>query len=555
MSPEANFGLVTPQMIEQLLLGSVPEEIKPVIQACLGDAPGDVRIANVKSLLTGAKPVRDALGNWITRILAVDVLVPEIYKKWRPLIRDGFQFLFAHLSADRLAAKLVGQVDLPLDTPPATRLFQLIGKMPGIQKLGQVIARHQNLENSLRKALSELENGMSDAKPDEIRAIVAKQLGTLLRKYDVHLDPQVFSEASVSAVVRFTWRNPETHERERGVFKVMKPYVRAYFAEDLALLQEMGEFLARNRGYGFATQHVGEMVAEVRLLLQHELDFEREQSTLEEAARTYRISPAIRVPKLIAPLSTPEITAMSEERGVKVTDVFAGKSYWRRRVAEQLVEALVTVPLLSRDSQVVFHVDPHAGNLLYDEVAGQIVLLDWALTERLNREFRRYVAMLVIMTVLRNASGVIDALRRLAVPSDRRSPEKMRLIEQQVNQYFKNLPYNRLAGSLDAMKLLDEIALAGVRFPAALAFFQKALFTLDGVLHDIAGEEVSISYLIVRDFAIRLLVSFGLDHPPLSVSDLLAVQKSGLLYPSRVGASALFAAGRVSPQLPRSKES
>jgi len=554
MSPEANFGLVTPQMIEQLLLGSVPEEIKPVIQACLGDAPGDVRIANVKSLLTGAKPVRDALGNWITRILAVDVLVPEIYKKWRPLIRDGFQFLFAHLSADRLAAKLVGQVDLPLDTPPATRLFQLIGKMPGIQKLGQVIARHQNLENSLRKALSELENGMSDAKPDEIRAIVAKQLGTLLRKYDVHLDPQVFSEASVSAVVRFTWRNPETHERERGVFKVMKPYVRAYFAEDLALLQEMGEFLARNRGYGFATQHVGEMVAEVRLLLQHELDFEREQSTLEEAARTYRISPAIRVPKLIAPLSTPEITAMSEERGVKVTDVFAGKSYWRRRVAEQLVEALVTVPLLSRDSQVVFHVDPHAGNLLYDEVAGQIVLLDWALTERLNREFRRYVAMLVIMTVLRNASGVIDALRRLAVPSDRRSPEKMRLIEQQVNQYFKNLPYNRLAGSLDAMKLLDEIALAGVRFPAALAFFQKALFTLDGVLHDIAGEEVSISYLIVRDFAIRLLVSFGLDHPPLSVSDLLAVQKSGLLYPSRVGASALFAAGRVSPQLPRSKE-
>ena len=90
------------------------------------------------------------------------------------------------------------------------------------------------------------------------------------------------------------------------------------------------------------------------------------------------------------------------------------------------------------------------------------------------------------------------------------------------------------------MLLLDEIALAGVRFPANLAMFQKALFTLDGVLHDIAGSEVSVSYLIVRDFVIRLLVSFGLDHPPLSVCDLMAVERSGLLYPSRLGLSALF---------------
>jgi len=70
--------------------------------------------------------------------------------------------------------------------------------------------------------------------------------------------------------------------------------------------------------------------------------------------------------------------------------------------------------------------------------------------------------------------------------------------------------------------------------------FQKALFTLDGVLRDIAAPEVSISYLMLRDFVIRLLVSFGLDHPPLSVSDLLAVERSGLLYPARLGASVLF---------------
>jgi ubiquinone biosynthesis protein len=306
------------------------------------------------------------------------------------------------------------------------------------------------------------------------------------------------------------------------------------------LLQQLSEFIAHSRGYGFATRHVADMVSEVRLLLEHELDFQREQATLQAAGRTYRISLGIRVPRLIAPLSTAEITAMTEERGVKITDVFPGKQYLRRRVAEQLVEALVTVPLLSRDAHVVFHADPHAGNLLYDEEAGKIVLLDWALMEQLGRELRRHLALLVIMTVLRNPGGVRQALRNLASASDRQDSEKVRVIEERVDRFFKELPYNRTAGSIDAMQLLDEIALQGIRFPAALAMFQKALFTLDGVLHDIAGSEVSISYLIVRDFVIRLLVSFGLDHPPLAVSDLMAVQGSGLLYPSRLGASALF---------------
>lgn len=518
------------------------EMLQPLIAACLSGGSEKTRTRRVQAILAGNQPLRDELGSWIAQSLSVDLLVPEAYGKWRPLVRDSIQFVFSRLSSERLAAKLVEQASLPLDTPPELRLLRLISKMPGIQKLGQVLARHQRLDASLRAALSELENGMKDANPRTIRAIISRQLGAKrLGKYAVKVAPAILSEASVSAVIRFAWRNPESKRRERGVFKVLKPYVRSYFPEDLMLLQQLSESLAHGREYVFATRHVVEMVSEVRLLLEHELDFAREQSTLVEATRTYRISLGIRVPRLIAPLSTAEITAMSEESGVKVTDAFPDKPYLRRRVAEQLVEALVTVPLLSRDSHVVFHADPHAGNLLYDEEAGKIVILDWALMEQLSRELRRHLALLVIMTVLRNPGGVCAALRNLASAHDRKDPERVRLIQERVDRFFKALPYNRLAGSVDAMQLLDEIALEGVRFPASLAMFQKALFTLDGVLHDIAGSDVSISYLIVRDFVIRLLTSFGLDHPPLAISDLIAVERSGLLYPSRLGVSALFA--------------
>ena len=542
---------ISGETLQRFLSASMTFDLQPLLTACLGRGSQQARSRRVQEILATNQALRDALGSWIAQMLSVDSLVPEVYRKWRPLVRDSIQFVFSRLSDQRLAMKLVEQLDLPLETPAASRLLLLISKMPGIQKLGQVLARHQRLDDSLRKALSELENGMSDANPKIIRGIISKHLGaSRLRKYSVKLAPVILSEASVSAVIRFTWRNPERKRREHGVFKVLKPYVRGYFSEDLMLLQQLSEYLARSRGYGFATRHVADMVSEVRLLLQHELDFKREQATLRAAVRTYRISLGIRVPRLIEPLSAAEIIAMTEERGIKVTDVFPGKSYLRRRVAEQLVEALVTVPLLSRDSHVVFHADPHAGNLLYDEEAGKIVILDWALMEQLNRDLRRHLALLVIMTVLRNPGGVCEAIRNLVSPADRRDPEKGRLIQERVQRFFKELPYNRLAGSVDALQLLDEIALQGVRFPASLAMFQKALFTLDGVLHDIAGSDVSISYLVVRDFVIRLLVSFGLDHPPLSVSDLIAVQRGGLLYPSRLGASALFGVRSKSQEAP-----
>ena len=268
-------------------------------------------------------------------------------------------------------------------TSPENRLIRLISRMPGLQKIGQVLARNRRLSPALRAALSELENGMSDIRAAEVRAIVKRQLGARLQELSVRLAPALLSEASVSAVIRFTWKNPD-RERQRGVFKVLKPYVPEYYAEDMALLQDLGAFLAsREKGYAFATRALDEMLTEVRILLEHELDFAREQATLAEAARMYRGSLAIRVPRVIPALCTAEITAMSEETGVKVTDASRRSPIRRVHIAEQLIEALIATPLFSGQQTSTFHADPHAGNLLYNEADRELVVLDWALAEKL----------------------------------------------------------------------------------------------------------------------------------------------------------------------------
>src|SRR5260370_19744566 len=142
----------------------------------------------------------------------------------------------------------------------------------------------------LRRGMWELENGMSDVTVEEVRRLIEEGLGKRLTEYAVELEPAILSEASVSAVIRFTW-NYAGREREQGVFKVLKPYVPECFGEDMRLLQDLGEFLTSpNRGYGFAIHDVKEMLAEVLLLLAHELEFRREQATLLAAAEVYRAS-------------------------------------------------------------------------------------------------------------------------------------------------------------------------------------------------------------------------------------------------------------------------
>src|SRR6185369_2754729 len=95
---------------------------------------------------------------------------------------------------------------------------------------------------------------------------------------------------------------------------------------------------SHERGYPFPIHDVQEMLVEVRQLLEHELDFVREQAALAEAGRSYRASIGIRVPRVIPELCTAQITAMTEEDGVKVTDACRRSPIRRERIAEQVIE-------------------------------------------------------------------------------------------------------------------------------------------------------------------------------------------------------------------------
>src|SRR6266404_6983227 len=105
------------------------------------------RVATIEAALRSlaGQSLRGAMAEWIVDgIVPVSRLVPEAYEKWRPPVRDAMMFVVARLSPARLAPKLLEQFELPESTPAEARLLRLIAKVPGLQKLGQVIARNQS---------------------------------------------------------------------------------------------------------------------------------------------------------------------------------------------------------------------------------------------------------------------------------------------------------------------------------------------------------------------------------------------------------------------------
>jgi predicted unusual protein kinase regulating ubiquinone biosynthesis (AarF/ABC1/UbiB family) len=237
--------------------------------------------------------------------------------------------------------------------------------------------------------------------------------------------------------MRFTWYNPERRQRERGVFKVMKPYVRDYFAEDMDLLARLAKDLgSKHHAYGFA-EHT-------------------------------------------------------------------------------------------------FHADPHAGNLLYNKQTGVLTLLDWALTGHITEEERRKAALLFLMLLLRDSQGICGVIESLSQGARKRSRRQPKVIREQVRKFFEERPLTRIPGAADVVDLLERIAWQGVRLPTHLVMLRKALFTLDGILHDIAGSGVNMELVMVQ----RLLQNW-LANPirigwPLALGDWIELGLSTMLYGSRL---------------------
>jgi ubiquinone biosynthesis protein len=409
-------------------------------------------------------------------------VVPDCYAQFRAIVADGLTFFLQHLPPMRLAEIFQAQAELPADAPLPRRLVVFLHACPALHKVGQVLARNHNLDAELRRHLQELESLEPRTPAEEWRPVLQRELAPAVEQYQVRVGERSLAEASVAIVVPLTWSDPADGAgapHRQGVAKLLKPGVTRRLDEDLALLGRLADYLGeRWEAYGLPPLAYREILDEVAELLAHEVRLRREQAHLDRAARQFAGQSDVLVPRPL-PFCTDTMTVMERVHGHKVTDPRAVPGWRRPALFHSAARALLSRVLLSRDESVLFHGDPHAGNLMATP-DGRLAILDWSLTGWLTADDCVRLVQILVGGLARDAARVAAAVTGLA-----RDGADEGLIGRHVGAALALLRWYRPPGPLWVTGLLDALAGAGIRFPARLLLFRKAFLTLQGVLSDV----------------------------------------------------------------------
>jgi ubiquinone biosynthesis protein len=437
------------------------------------------------------------MSNWKLLCRSIDVgpLVPDAFVGYRGPIADALTFFLERLSPPRQSEILADQLMLPADAPVQVRLVAIARRSPILHKIGQLLARDRRLPADLRQLLQGLESAEPTIGAAEARVLIQKELGDLDR-LGISIDEEPLAEASMAVVIPFA--RHESGRTERGVLKLLKPNIEQRLDEELAILDQVGEFLdSQCQRYGIPEIDYADLFAQVRQLLDNEVDLTSERSHMESARDVYADWPKVIVPKLF-PFFTSRLIAMERVEGHKVTDLSSRSPVDRRRIASRMIDSLIACPVWSEREHAIFHADPHAGNLLVTDDR-RLVILDWGLAGTLSKQNRIAVTQILIGALTLDQRAIIAAISDLA--EGRLNDRELTAVVSDAVRRVRRGTFPSLAWLTSLLD--DAVTRAGVSFAGDLLLFRKSLLILDGVVHDVS-EDFSTSTALAASLTMRL---------------------------------------------------
>lgn len=435
--------------------------------------------------------------NWKSLCDSLDVapLVPDEFAGYRGPIADALSFFLERLSPTRQSQILADQLTLPAESSVQFRLVAVARQSPILHKVGQLLARDRRLPADLRKLLQGLESAAPTMSCQDARVLVQQELGDLDR-LGIIIDEEPLAEASMAVVIPFVHLDGD--RAESGVLKLLKPKIEQHLVEELAILDQVGEFLdSQCQQYGIPEIDYADLFAQVKQLLGNEVELTNERKHIEAARAVYANWSAVIVPKLF-PFYSSRLIAMERVEGEKITDFVGRSSVDQRRVASRMVDALIACPIWSEQEDAIFHADPHAGNLLVTEDR-KLVILDWGLAGSLSKQNRISVTQILIGALTLDQRSIVAAISDLA--DGRFNESELATVVRDAVRRVRRGTFPSLGWLTSLMD--DAVTRAGVSFSSDLLLFRKSLLILDGVIQDV-WEDCSTSTALAASFAFRL---------------------------------------------------
>lgn len=351
---------------------------------------------------------------------------------------------------------------------------------PTYIKLGQLLStRPDLLPDRYLEALSSLQDDLPTIPYAEVQEIIESELGTKISKAFNSFEEEPLASASIGQVHLAELRSGKT-----VAVKVQRPGIRKKFMDDLDTLEEMADLAVKHtevgKKYGF-----NDVLAELRRIMLHELDYLREANNLVTLGINLKDYRRLIVPQPIPDYTTSRVLTMEYVKGKKITSVSPLKKTENDYLP--LVDELIEAYLKQIVSDGFVHADPHPGNihLLENE---KIALMDLGMVAQFSKQMKENLLRLLLGLSKNDGEEIADILLNMSDLTDQATEKEFRreisiMVQESSNSTAKDMQTGKLL-----IQMNRSAAMNGIHLPVEVNILGKILLNMDQIIAFLAPE-------------------------------------------------------------------
>lgn len=358
-------------------------------------------------------------------------------------------------------------------SPVEIRLREALEECGGMfVKLGQMASTRTDLfPDEVIEALSHLQSQVTPEPPPVMKDLLEEELGSPMEEIFADFDWDPIAAASIGQVYRATLRTGEP-----VIVKAQRPNVAESVRQDSKVLLRLAQSVENNTPIG-AEYRVYELAEEFTRGLAEELDFRIEGRNTEAIRENMANQPEVRVARIYEQYSTARVMVQERLEGVSVGD--SGELQARGFDLEALADTLLRSALTQMMSDGFFHADLHPGNVLVLD-DGTIGMIDFGATGRLDPLMQSSLQQMLVATSLRDAALLRQAVSEVSEIGADVDPDAL---ERALARFMSvHVAPGSSIGAAAVHDLMQMLSTFGIRVPAELTTFSRALVILEGTL-------------------------------------------------------------------------
>ena len=359
-----------------------------------------------------------------------------------------------------------------LKRPQRLRMaFEELG--PTYIKLGQILSTRPDLiPMDYIQELSKLQDDVPAFPFKKVCKVVESEFGRPPEELFDSLEEKPQASASIGQVHRAILKDGEA-----VAVKFQRPGIRKIIEIDLEIMLHLAT-LAEHHIEELALQRPVKIVDEFARMLEKEIDYKIEATSMERCARQFLDDPDVYIPKVYREVTTSRVLTAEFVEGIKISDIDRLESAGLDR--KVIITRGADLILKQVFEYGFFHADPHPGNI-FALPNNVICLIDFGMVGVVDRQTRDDFVDLLDSIVHQNEIQASEVLLKLTYWDE--EPDR-RLLEREVADFMGRHLYKPLK-EIELGKLLQQILeVAGdfqLRIPPDLFLMMKALGTVEGV--------------------------------------------------------------------------